>query len=413
MPLYSYTARSKDGKIREGVKEGQNQEEVLFFLQNSGLLVTEILEVVEPKVFQRPKKRTRRRMHLRVRQSDMILMARQLATLVSAGVTLLRSLDIIIQQVESKRLQRALEEIQEDIRGGKTLHSALAKHPKIFSEFWINLIRTGEAGGHLSQSLEQLASFLEGAEAIRSKAISAMVYPFVLVCVSILVVIAFLVKIVPIFSQLFQSFGIKLPFLTQVVIFLSELFRKYILITLPLVAGSVFFLRSSLKTEQGKLMWDRLKLRFPVMGELFRKMAVANFARGLGTLIKSGVPILYSLEIIGKSAGNKVVSQILEDVRLEVREGKPIAVPLGEGDVFDPVVVQMVRIGEEIGELGNMLEKVGKFYEDQVEIQTTRLVTLIEPMAILVMGVVVGILVVSMYLPVFSISQIAETSSGM
>ena len=155
-------------------------------------------------------------------------------------------------------------------------------------------------------------------------------------------------------------------------------------------------------------MWDRLKLSLPLLGELFRKIAIANFARGLGTLIKSGVPILYSLEIIGKSSGNRVVAQILEDVRLEVREGKPIAVPLGAGGVFDPVVVQMVRIGEEIGELGNMLEKVGKFYEDQVETQTTRLITLIEPMAILVMGVVVGTLVISMYLPIFSISQLTD-----
>ena len=408
MALYSYIARDKDGKVKQGVKEGQNQEEILSFLQGSGLLVTHIAEVLEPKVFQKPKKKSKRRMHKRVRLNDMILMARQLATLVSAGVTLLRSLDIIVQQVESIRLRKALEEIQEDIRTGKTFYSALAKHPKIFSDFWVNLIRMGEAGGHLSQTLEQLASYLENAGVLQGKAISAMVYPLVLVGVSVLVVIAFLVKIVPIFTQLFESFGIPLPPLTRAVIFMSELFRKQFLFLAAFGTGGFFLLRSFLATERGKLAWDRLKLSLPLLGELFRKVAVANFARGLGTLIKSGVPILYSLEIIGKSSGNKVVEQILEDVRLEVREGKPIAVPLGQGDIFDPVVVQMVRIGEEIGELGNMLEKIGKFYQDQVETQTTRLITLIEPLAIMVMGAVVGILVVSMYLPIFSISQLAE-----
>ncbi len=407
MPLYSYTAREKDGRIKRGVKEGQNQEEILSFLQESGLLVTQIAEVLEPRVFQQ-KKKLRQRFHTGVRHSDMILMARQLATLVAAGVTLLRSLEIIIQQVNSRRLRKALSEIQEDIRGGKTFHAAIARHPKIFSEFWVNLVRMGEAGGHLSQSLEQLASYLESTGALRAKVTSAMVYPLVLVGVSVLVVIGFLVKIVPIFDQLFQSFGVELPVLTRTVVFLSNLFREKFLIFLGGAGLVIFMVRAILQTEQGKWVWDRTKLSLPVVGDLFRKIAVANFARGLGTLIKSGVPILYSLEIIGKSAGNKVVAKILENVRLEVREGKPIAVPLSQGEVFDPVVVQMVRIGEEIGELGNMLEKVGKFYENEVEIKTTRLVTLIEPMAILMMGFLVGLLVISMYLPIFSISQIAE-----
>ena len=408
MTLYSYTIRDKEGRSKQGVKEGQSREEVLTSLQGSGLLVTQITEILEPRTFQKAKKKTRRRMHYMIRQNDMILMARQLATLVSAGVTLLRSLEIIVQQVESRKLQKVLEMIQDDIRAGKTFHSALAKHPKTFSDFWVNLIRMGEAGGHLPQTLEQLASYLESVGALRSKAISAMVYPIVLVAVSVLVVVGFLVKIVPIFTQLFKSFGIELPPLTRAVIFLSELFRTRFLFVLPSLVGVFLCLRLLLKTDKGKLMWDRLKLSLPLLGELFRKIAIANFARGLGTLIKSGVPILYSLEIIGKSSGNRVVAQILEDVRLEVREGKPIAVPLGAGGVFDPVVVQMVRIGEEIGELGNMLEKVGKFYEDQVETQTTRLITLIEPMAILVMGVVVGTLVISMYLPNFSISQLTD-----
>ncbi len=408
MPLYSYTAREKDGKVKRGVKEGLNQEEVLASLQASGLLVTQIVEALEPKVFQKPKKKLRRRFHKRVKLGDMILMARQLATLVAAGVTLLRSIEIVLQQVESRNLKKALEEIQEDIRAGKTFNAALTRHPKIFSDFWVNLIRMGEAGGRLSQTLEQLALFLEGQGALQSKVISAMVYPMVLVGVSFLVVLLFLVKIVPIFTQLFTSFGVKLPLLTRIVVTMSDLVRRQILLLTLLVGGAIFFVRSFLKTSPGKLFWDRMKLSLPLLGEVFRKSAVANFARGLGTLIKSGVPILYSLEIIGKSSGNKVVEETLEEVRKEVREGRPIAEHLGEGEVFDSVVVQMVKIGEEIGELGNMLEKVGKFYEDQVETLTARLVTLIEPVAILVMGVVVGILVVSMYLPIFSISQIAE-----
>jgi len=407
MPLYSYTAREKDGRIKQGVKEAESQEEALSSLQSSGFLVTQLTEVIEPKVFQKRKRRVKHRIHHRIKRDDLVLMARQLATLVGAGVTLLRSFEIIIQQIPSLKLKRVLESIQADIRAGKTFHSAIAKHPKVFSDFWVNLIRMGEAGGHLSQTLEQLADYLESAGELRRKAISAMIYPLILLAVSGLVVAAFLLKIVPIFTELFDSFEIELPRLTVFVISASVALRNYFLFILGGGIGSFFLMRFALSTERGRLMWDRTVLSLPLMGELIRKMAIANFAKGLGTLIKSGVPILYSLEIIGKSAGNKVVAQILEDVRLEVREGKPIAAPLAMGEVFDPVVVQMVKIGEEIGELGNMLEKVGNFYQAQVETQTDRLISLIEPIAILVMGVIVGTLVVSMYLPIFSISQLA------
>ena len=409
MPLYSYAARDKDGKTKQGVKEGQTQEEILAFLQTSGLLVMKITEVQE---FQKSKKKTaHRRRHRGVKLNDLLLMSRQLATLVAAGVTLLRGIEIILQQVGSVRLQKVLEAVREDIRAGQPFYAALAKHPKIFSEFFINLIRTGEAGGHLAQALDQLASFLENRARLQQKIISAMIYPMILVSVSLLIIAAFLIKIVPIFIGLFQSFSIELPPLTKVVISMSDFLRHQFLVLVGFLVGGTFFFRFYLSSEKGRWMWDSLKLKLPVFGELMRKIAISNFAKGLGTLIKSGVPILYSLEIVGKTSGNKVVQRLLEDVRLEVREGRSIADPLSQGDIFDPIVIQMVRVGEEIGELGGMLEKVGKFYDDQIEIATTRLVALIEPLAIVVMGLVVGLLVVSMYMPIFSIAQIGEKTA--
>lgn len=406
MPLYSYTARDREGKTKKGIKEGQTQEEILVALQASGLLVTQMVEVEE---LQRPKKKlARRRYHKRVRLSDLILVTRQLATLVGAGVTLLRSIEVILQQASSERLREALEEVREEIRSGQPFYLALSKQPKIFSDFYVNLIRTGEAGGHLAQTLDQLALYLENKETVRQKVLSAMIYPMILISVSVLIVAGFLLKIVPIFTDLFNNFGIELPLLTRVVIFLSELLRQRFLIVIGGIVGSFLLFRWYLSTEKGRGAWDRWKLRFPILGELIRKAAVSNFAKSLGTLIKSGVPILYSLEIVAKSAGNRVVQQLLEAVRVEVREGRSIAEPLSQGEVFDPVVIQMVRVGEEIGELGGMLEKVGKFYDDQVERTTARLVSLIEPLAIVVMGIVIGLLVISMYLPIFSITQIGE-----
>ena len=408
MPLYSYTARDKDGKNKQGVKEGQSQEEILAYLQTTGLLVTKIAEVQE---FQKSKKKAARRKHHKgVQLNDLVLMIRQLATLVAAGVTLLRGIEVILQQVTSDRLQGALEGVRDDIRAGQPFYAALAKHPKIFSEFFVNLIRTGEAGGHLAQALDQLAGFLENRARLQQKVISAMIYPMILVSVSLLIIAAFLLKIVPIFTDLFKSFGIELPLLTKVVIGMSDLLRNKFPLLVGSIVGGYFLIRFYISSEKGRWMWDSLKLKVPVLGELLRKIAISNFAKGLGTLIKSGVPILYSLEIVGKAAGNKVVQRLLEDVRIEVREGRSIADPLSQGDIFDPIVIQMIRVGEEIGELGGMLEKVGKFYDDQIEITTGRLVALIEPLAIIVMGLVVGVLLISMYMPIFSITQIGEKS---
>ncbi len=408
MPLYAYTTRDKDGKAKQGVREGQSQEEILAGLQTAGLLVTQIKEVRE---LQKPKKKfSRRRRHKGVRINDLVLMTRQLATLVAAGVTLLRGIEVILQQVNSERLRRALETVGEDVRAGQPFFAALAKHPKIFSEFFVNLVRTGEAGGHLAQALEQLASHLENRAALQQKVVSAMIYPIILVTVSILIIAGFLFKIVPIFTDLFKSFAIELPPLTKCVIWMSDLLRHRFLFLVVFVGAGYFLFRLYVATEKGRWMWDSLTLKLPIVGELLRKIAVSNFAKGLGTLIKSGVPILYSLEIVEKTAGNKVVQRILEDVREEVREGRSIADPLSEGGIFDPVVIQMVRVGEEIGELGGMLEKVGKFYDDQIEVTTTRMVALIEPMAIIVMGVVVGLLVISMYMPIFNITQVGEKS---
>lgn len=404
MPLYSYTARDADGRVKQGLKEGQTQEEILAALQSGGLLVTQIVEVGE---IGKPKKKGRRRKrHTNIKLTDLILATRQLATLVGAGVTLLRSIEVILHQISSNRLQKVFELVREDIRAGQPFYAALAKHPKIFSSFFVNLVRTGEAGGHLAQALDQLASYLENEEKIRNKVISAMIYPVILIGMSILIISAFLLKIVPIFTELFRNFGIELPGLTKAVIVASEFLQTQFLLLVGIIVGAVFFFRAVRASRQGRLVWDHVTLKLPILGDLTRDSAVSDFAKGLGTLIRSGVPILYALDIVAKSARNSLVQRLLEDVRMEVREGRSIAEPLSAGDIFDPIVIQMVRVGEEIGELGSMLEKVGIFYDEQIERTTERLVSLIEPLAIVVMGVVIGLLVISMYMPIFSVTQL-------
>lgn len=405
MTKYIYKARNSQGKEVQNTREANSQEELIAHLQNEGLLVTSVIE--ERSAIKR--KTMVRRYHVRVTLDDLIVFARQLATMLGAGVTLLKSLDVLSRQLESKTLLTTVRQIKHDISGGSTFSDAVAKHPKVFSEFWVHVIETGEASGSLPMSLGQLATYLESAEAMRSKVTSALVYPAVLIVMSIVAIAVFTIWIIPIFSRVFDSFDVELPVMTRMVIAFSDVMRKYFFIFIAGFGAAIYIGRKYVQTEIGRLQLDSLKLKIPGLSSLFQRIAIERFASGLGTLIESGVPILFGLDIIGKAMENKVMAAAISEVRESVRQGKGMSAPLEASGVFTPMVVQMIAVGEEIGELGKMLKKIAEFYKERIETTLTRLVTLIEPAVLVFMGVVIGFLVVSMFLPIF---QLATLGSG-
>lgn len=399
--------------MESGSMEAVTEDALVTALQSRGYIVISVSKKKGELKFpgqERKGKPLRRKtkFHRRIKTDDMIIFSRQLATMLEAGVTLLRGLEIISQQIESRPLYLAIEEVKTDIQKGRTLRDALAKHPKVFSKFWVNLVETGEASGHLPSTLGQLANFLETSGSVQRKVVSALVYPAVLTVVATSAIIIFVVKIIPIFSSIFTSFDVELPLLTQMVISFSNIIRHRLPMVVIAIAGFVFVVRKYIQTETGRWNFDRLKLKLPVFGSLFHIMSISRFTSSLGTLIKSGVPILHSLEIVEKSSGNKLIEKAIGEVKESVREGKTMTEPLEKTALFPPMVVQMVRVGEEIGELSQMLDRVSKFYEERVATFVERLATLFEPVAIVFMGGIVAILVVSMFLPIFQLSQLVK-----
>ena len=406
MPFFRYVARDKSGKLIEETKETASQEDLLNSLQEKGLYVVSIGSVSGVKKV----KEFRRRYHRKVKTNDLIMFSRELATLLSSGVTLIKSLDILCKQIESQVLLRTVEQIKKDVEGGYTFQNALKKHSKIFSEFWFHLVETGEASGHLPASLDQLSAYMEEGAALRKKITSAMVYPAILICVAAGAIAIFLLKIIPIFSEIFKGFNVELPVLTQMVISASVIARRYFLITVGGGVGLFFILKKYVSTETGRRQFDTIKLRLPMVGSLMREISTERFASSLSTLVKSGVPILHALEITEKTAGNKLMEDALREVKTSVRDGKGMAQTMGNSELFSPLVVQMIGVGEEIGELGKMLDRVASFYKERVDTFVTRLTAMFEPLVLVFMGLVVGVLVVAMFMPIFSISSAVRAS---
>lgn len=404
MPTFVYKVIDKDGRERQATQDAVAEEEVVNRLQNEGLLVVSIVRQDESSV----KISTKVHTHGRITIDDMIVFARQLATLLDAGVTLLRSFDVVSKQIESRSLLKIAKEVKQDIAGGSTFRDALAKHPKVFSDFWVHMVETGEASGALPAALGQLADYLESAAAMRRKVVSALMYPILLSGMSVLAVIVFSVWIIPIFSQVFATFNVELPFITVLVMKMSMVTRKYFLLIIIVSIVAIYLLRKYIETERGRWQFDQFKLKVPVLSTLFQRIAVQRFAGGLGTLIESGVPILYALDIIGKATENKVIEQATAEVRESVRQGKGMTKPMDKSGVFPPMVVQMCAVGEEIGELAKMLKRVSVFYQERIATTLNRMTALVEPLILIFMGAVVGIMVVSMFLPIFQLAMLAR-----
>ncbi len=405
MPDFLYKARDSDGNLVQGTMIAESESEVIEILQRRNLLITSVQQIIAKKKASELKfKLSKIRFSSRVKNDDLCIFARQMGTLLNAGVPLLRSLSVLGKQVSSLPLRDAVDKIKEDIQSGSTLRDAIDKHPKVFSKFWVNLVGTGEASGQLPSVLEQIAQYFESSGELQRKVVSALIYPLVLLIVCTGAILVFVIKIVPVFASMFVSFGSELPAVTQFVVDLSILCRKFAIPFLLLTPVVFFLLNRLMKTKKGRLFFDRLLLRMPIFGTLFRNIAIANFSRGLGTMISSGVPILYALEIVTKTVGNSVIEEALEGVKDSVRDGKSIAEPLESSGIFPPMVVLMVNVGEETGELADMLKHVAVFYEERINMVVERLASLLEPFMLVFMGGLVGFLVVAMFLPIFKLA---------
>jgi type IV pilus assembly protein PilC len=335
--------------------------------------------------------------------------ARQLATMISSGLSLLRALYVLEDQTEAPKLKHAVHAVRQDVEAGLALSQAMSKHPRIFSDLFVAMVRAGETGGNLEEVLERVAVQLEKDDHLKRTVRSAMVYPCLIATFAVIVLIGMVLFIIPIFANMFKDLGGKLPALTQLMINLSDGMRTYwyAIILVPIVVTIAF--KKWKRTDRGGYIWDSLKLRMPMrIGDIVRKIAVARFARTLGTLTASGVPILQALDITARTAGNRVISDPMGEVADRVREGQPLAVPLGRTGVFPVMVTQMLSVGEETGAVDRMLHKLADFYDDEVATMLKSLTSIIEPLMMIGVGCIVGVVVISMYLPMFKIFDLVH-----
>jgi type IV pilus assembly protein PilC len=339
-----------------------------------------------------------------MKQADLMVMTRQLATMVSAGLTLLRALRVLEDQTESKKLKQALVDVRKDVESGSSLSDALERHPKIFSVLYVSMVRAGETGGFLESTLDRVAEHLEAEEGLRRQVKSAMVYPTVVLSFAMIVLVALVAFIVPVFAKVFTQNGSQLPGLTRFTLGLSDAVRGYPYVIVGVVAAAVIGFRRWKRSETGRRQWDRLRLRTPMkIGEIVQKVALARWSRTLSSLVTAGVPMLEAISVTGKTSGNTVVEHAMESVRASVASGGTINAALKKEPVFPPLVHHMVGVGEETGGLEQTLGKVADFYEDEVESAVKSLTSILEPIMIIFIGAIVGFVVISMYLPMFKV----------
>jgi type IV pilus assembly protein PilC len=342
----------------------------------------------------------------KIQASDVMLFTRHFATMIDAGLPIVQGLDVLSQQSENKSFRNVIREIKQDVESGSTLADALKKHPKVFDDLYVNMVAAGEVGGVLNTILNRIALFIEKATKLRKKVKGAMIYPCTIIAVACIVVTILLLYVIPVFAELYGGMGKALPAPTQITINVSNWFRAYFFHMAAVLAALSVLLKAYHKTAGGQLAIDKLVLKLPVIGDLLRKVAVARFSQNMSILLGSGVPILDGLAITAKTTGNKVIENTIMTVRASISQGKTVAEPLGDSKIFPPMVCQMVAIGESTGNLDSMLKRVADFYEEEVDNAVANLTALMEPVIMVVLGVILGGLVISMYLPIFQLGSL-------
>jgi type IV pilus assembly protein PilC len=401
---FVYRALDRSGASMTGEIAGDSKAAVAAQLRLRGLTVVDVDRKQQAPTVEEMLDRYRR-----LKARDLTVLARQLATMVSSGLSLLRSLYVLEEQTQTPKLRRIIVEVRGDVEAGLSLSQALAKHPAAFNDLFVSMVRAGEEGGNLEEVLERIAIQLEKDDSLRRTVRAAMVYPLLIAGFAVMVLIGMVLFLIPIFANMYKDLGGQLPSLTQFMIGVSNGMRTYwyAFLLAPFVAGWLF--RRWKRSDRGQLMWDTVKLRFPFkIGDIVRKIAVARFSRTLGTLTASGVPILQALDITAKTAGNRVVSDPMANVIERVKEGQPLAPPLVKTGVFPVMVTQMIAVGEETGALDRMLHKLADFYDDEVSAMLKALTSILEPVMMIFVGVIVGIVVISMYMPLFKIYELVQ-----
>jgi type IV pilus assembly protein PilC len=398
MPIYKWEGKTLKGLLKKGEMEAGDEAAIRIHLRQQNIIPTRIFSKGKAITFSLP-------FGKKVKQRSVAVFTRQLATMIDAGLPLVQSLEILSSQQEHKVFKNVIREIREDVEGGSTFAGALKKHPVTFNDLYTNLVVAGEEGGILDTILTRLANYIEKAEALKKKVRSALIYPTTIVGVAVIVVMILMIFVIPVFETMFKSAGQNLPLPTLIVLAISKLIKKYVLIVIPGIIVFFYLLRKYYHTENGRAVVDRILLKLPVFGLLFRKIAVARFSRTLGTLVSSGVPILDGLNIVSRAAGNKAVETAILNARASIREGETIAEPLGRSGIFPPMVIQMISVGESTGALDSMLSKIAEFYEEEVDVTVANMTSLLEPFLMMFLGVVIGGIVIAMYLPIFQIAS--------
>jgi type IV pilus assembly protein PilC len=398
MAVFAYAGRGRGGQTARGELSAADRDAAISHLRSQGITVATIEEKGKPKVFGDRKQK--------ITDKDLVIFTRQFATMIDAGLPLVQCLEILSAQCDNKSLGKLLTDVRMDVESGKTYTDALKKHPRVFDNLYCNMVQAGEIGGILDTILTRLAVQMEKALKLKAQIKSAMYYPAAIVSVAVIVVAVLMVWVIPIFAKMFVEVGGALPGPTQFVISLSDFMQRYILFMAVGGAIGLWGLKRYYDTPDGRLKIDTYALKIPIVGDLIRKVAVAQFTRTLGTMLQSGVPIMDALEVVARASGNKVVENAILAARTSVGEGKTLADPIGKTDVFPPMVVQMISVGEATGALDSMLIKIAEFYDDEVDAAVAGLTSLLEPALMVFLGVVIGFIVIAMYLPIFKMASV-------
>lgn len=403
MPTFSYSVRDKTGKIVKGSLDGDSRDAVSAKLRQMGYIILELDQQSGLAALGQIK------FVGKVKPKDITIFSRQFATMINAGLSLTKCLSILASQTESDALRTIIQAVARDVEAGQSLSDSLAKHPKTFPPIFVSMIRAGETGGVLDEVLVRLADHFESEQALKGKIKSAMTYPVAMGALVLFILIAMMVFVVPTFQQMFASLGGELPFMTQVLVDMSQFVSGVGGIGLAVVSVGLYLgFKFWIGTGTGRLIWDMTKLKMPVFGQLVRKLALARFTRTFGTLVSAGVPILSALDIVADTAGNEVVANAVKRARSAIKEGETISKPLSESKVFPSMLVQMIAVGEETGALDAMLNKIADFYDEEVATQVDGLTSLIEPLMMASLGGIVGAMVIALYMPMFQVITLVQ-----
>jgi type IV pilus assembly protein PilC len=402
MPTFQYQARDNAGKVVAGVVEAADQQTATAMLMERNLLVTSIQA---GGARQRPGKKKKQG---NVKAQDLVVFTRQLATMMDAGLPLIQSLTAIEEQTDSKELKPVLHGLMAKVEGGDSFSSALAQYPKVFNKLYVSMVEAGEMGGMLAEILDRVATYQEASSRLKKKVKSAMMYPVIVSVIAVLISLFLIIKVIPIFADIFKDFGGQLPMPTQMLINFSNFLRAHFILFAMGVGAFIYLLIKLKKTKRGTEIWDRFRIRMPLFGKLVHKIGMSRFARTFAALLRSGVPILGTLRIVGQSSGNTQVEYAVQAVATSIERGENLAKALGQNPIFPPMLVRMIAAGEQTGKVDVMLEKISDFYDEEIEATLNGLTSLIEPLLIVFLGVVVGTIVICMFLPIFRLNQIVQ-----